>query len=223
VTVDRDALRDAYDRQAADYGRARNAQYDRFRDSMLDWFAAAVAPVGTAVVDLGSGPGHEAVMLRDRGLDPLAVDFSPAMVQRCRKRGIDATVADLHALDLPAASYAGAWASFSLLHIAKRDLSDVLKRVRHVLCPGGVLLVLLFEGTGEGLRQEDVKRFGVARHFAYYSLAELRGAIADQFSIVAEWRLDISPRPTLAVAGQVSGDHRNGESPHGYHHLSSTC
>ncbi len=199
---DRDALRAAYDRQADSYGAARNARYDEFRDAALDWFAGEVRGVGSRILDLGSGPGHEAVLLRDRGLQPLAVDFSPRMVQRCRERGIEAHLADLYELDLPAGAFAGAWVSFSLLHVPKHDVEPIMARISRALCPGGTVAVLLFEGTGEGPRQEDVKRFGVARYFSYYQPDELKAVVERHFRVVRQARLDISPRPTLLVGGR---------------------
>lgn len=208
--TDREALRQAYDRQAPEYGRQRNPIYDAFRDRMLDRFAQLAAgqegpanPPGGEVLDLGSGPGHESVLLRERGLRPLAVDFSPVMVEECRRKGIPAVVMDLYDLDLPPHRFAGAWMSFSLLHVPKADVPGILRHVAAALRPGGALMVLLFEGAGEGLRLEDVKRYGVPRYFSYYREDELAGLLGEHVVAVESHRLDISPRPTLVAAGRV--------------------
>jgi SAM-dependent methyltransferase len=196
-------LRELYDGYADDYGGVRNPRYDAFRDEVLDWFAAQALPVGDRVLDLGSGPGREAVALRERGLCPLAVDLSPRMVGKCRERGLDAEVMDLAELDLPEAAFAGAWISFSLLHLPKRLARSALAAVAHALVPGGVAAVLLFEGEGEGLRLGDAKRFGAPRFFAYYTPAELSDLMAPSFEVFHERRLDLPPRPTLLAAGRV--------------------
>ncbi|MFF2619040.1 class I SAM-dependent DNA methyltransferase [Kitasatospora sp. NPDC058046] len=216
MNPDRAALRDAYDRAAAHYGDRRNPRFDRFRAEALDHFAEQVrATGGTRVLDLGAGPGHECEELRNRGLDPLAVDFSPAMVARCRARGIEACEQDLYDLRPPGAPRSGALASFSLLHVPKADLGAVVERIADSLVPGAVLLVLLFEGEGEGPREADRAAFGVARHFSYYRPDELAGALGDRFEIVDTRRLDISPRPTLTVTGRL---HAAGPAPREDHH-----
>jgi SAM-dependent methyltransferase len=202
---DRAALKAAYDRQAATYGKTRNARFDEFRDAILDWFSAEVAVVGTAVLDVGSGPGHESLLLRERGLDPLAIDFSPRMIEQCHQRGVAAVEMDFYALSLPAAHFAGAWISFSLLHVPKQDVAPILQSLHDALAPDAIAAVLLFEGTGEGPRTEDVKRFGFARYFAYYRPEELRSLVGTHFDVVRQDRLDISPRPTLLVAGRRRG------------------
>ena len=199
---DRAALRAAYDRYAETYGSTRNAIFDAFRDEVLDWFATATRPVGSRVLDLGSGPGRESVQLRERGLAPLAIDFALAMARQCRQRGVATAVMDLYHLGLPAEQFAGAWVSFSLLHMPKQDVLGILDAVHRVLVPGGTIVVLLFEGAGEGPRQQDVRRFGTARYFSYYQPDELRETVGARFSVTAQWRLDISPRPTLGVAGR---------------------
>ncbi|MFJ5882314.1 class I SAM-dependent DNA methyltransferase [Kitasatospora cineracea] len=203
MTPDRTALREAYDRAADRYGEKRNPRFDRFRAELLDDFADLIRATGsTDVLDLGAGPGHESLELIGRGLRPLAVDFSPAMVARCQARGVDAVEQDLYELRLPPASRAGALASFSLLHIPKADLPPILDRVADTLFPGGVLLVMLFEGDGEGPREADRAAFGTARYFSYYRAEELAGVLAERFEIVDTRRLDISPRPTVAVTGR---------------------
>ena len=209
--TERAALRDAYDRCAADYGRQRNRSYDAFRDEVMAWFVAEVAAVHRRVVDLGSGPCHEAVLLREAGLQPLAVDFSSRMTGTCRERGIEAVERDMGDLRLPPEAFGGVWASFSPLHLAKSEVPPVIDRVHDALREGGIICVLLFEGEGEGYREADVARYGVARYFAYYRADELRAAVARRFEIVRERRLDIRPRPSLMVAGRRVGPVRAGD------------
>lgn len=200
------AMRAAYDRHADDYGVARNPAFDAFRDEMLDWFSAQVRPLGTRVLDLGAGPGAESLLLRERGLDPLAVDFSPRMVDKCRALGLDAQLMDMTEPDLPEHTFAGAWISFSLLHVPKNEAARALATVARALRPGGIAAVLLFEGAGEGLRQADAARFGAPRYFAYYAPDELRDLLSGSFEVCYERRLDLSPRPTLVAAGRSPVD-----------------
>jgi SAM-dependent methyltransferase len=202
VISERTALRKAYDQVADTYGTKRNPRYDAFRDSVLAWFADEVRPVATDVADLGSGPGHECVFLADAGLRPLAVDFSAAMTAQCRGRGVRSAVMDLYTLGLTEGHFGGVLMSFSLLHIPKSDATSIVGGAARALRPGGTLLVLLFEGAGEGPRVQDVRKFGTARWFSYYQQNELRGLFGPELEITREWRLDISPRPTIGCAAR---------------------
>jgi SAM-dependent methyltransferase len=206
MTTDRAALRQAYDRYAPSYGKARNRKFEAFLTGCLDWFADAVRPVGDLIVDLGSGPGREGELLAARGLVPIAADFAPAMTRACRERGLRAVEMDYYRPALASARFAGAWMWFSLLHAPKADAPGIIAGVVRALVPGGTLLVALFEGDGEGVREADEERYGVSRHFAYYRADELEQLLAGAgLTVTRSERLDITPRPSLAVAARVPG------------------
>jgi trans-aconitate 2-methyltransferase len=109
-------------------------------------FLAAAAPGGPALaVDLGSGPGHTTVLLRDT-LHPaltLAVDFSPAYVEATRERaggeGVEAIEADV--LDLPGRVTGAEVIFVRLLLTHLRDPLGAVAAWRERLAPGGVLLL----------------------------------------------------------------------------------
>ena len=54
---------------------------------------------GERVLDLGCGSGELTVEIGSGGCDIVAVDSSPAMVEKAREKGLDARVMDGHALD----------------------------------------------------------------------------------------------------------------------------
>jgi len=117
-----------------------------FQDTTRD-FLLAQAPTEPAVaVDLGSGPGHTTVLLRDT-LHPrhtLAVDFSAAYVAATAKRvGGDPTVEVLEAdaLELPE-RVAGADVIFVRMLLSHlRDPLGAVDLWLQRLAPGGVLLI----------------------------------------------------------------------------------
>ncbi|MFT3866386.1 MAG: class I SAM-dependent methyltransferase [Solirubrobacterales bacterium] len=109
-------------------------------------FLADSAPIEPALaVDLGSGPGHTTVLLRET-LHPaltLAVDFSPAYVEQTAARvggdGIEAIEADV--LNLPG-RVGGAEVIFvRLLLTHLREPLAAVGLWRERLAPGGVLLL----------------------------------------------------------------------------------
>ena len=100
----------------------------------------------STLLDVGAGTGVHGAYFRDAGLDVTCVDLSPAMVARCRERGLPAHNQDVMHLDLPT-RFAAAFAMNSLLHTPPGDLSRALERVRRVLEPGGVFYLGQYGGV----------------------------------------------------------------------------
>jgi ubiquinone/menaquinone biosynthesis C-methylase UbiE len=96
---------------------------------------AARVSRGTRFLDLATGPGHAAQAAADRGATVVAVDFSPEMVARARRRGVDAREGDATALPFADESFDAVVISFGMLHFADPD--RVLAQARRVLAPEG--------------------------------------------------------------------------------------
>jgi trans-aconitate 2-methyltransferase len=96
-------------------------------------------------VDLGSGPGHTTVLLRET-LHPaltLAVDFSPAYVAATAERagGDDVEAVEADVLDLPERITGAGVIFVRLLLTHLRDPLGAVELWRERLAPGGVLLL----------------------------------------------------------------------------------
>lgn len=157
-----------YDRKAADYRRMMTA--DPSGDAALAEFVAAIPP-GAKVLDLGCGPGTWAGAMIAAGLEVDAIDASSAMVQEASRieglRVWQACIEDLDGENL----YQGIWANFSLLHLPKSDMPNVLAALQRLLLPGGVMHFGLKEGQGE-------TRDSLDRFYAYYTPQELTALLA---------------------------------------------
>lgn len=116
-----------------------------FQDTTRDFVAAAAPSRPALAVDLGSGPGHTTVLLRDT-LHParlLAVDFSPAYVEQTRERaggdGVEAIEADVHNLPDQVDGADVIFVRMLLTHL--RDPLAAVDLWRERLGPDGVLLI----------------------------------------------------------------------------------
>lgn len=85
------------------------------------------------LLEIGAGSGQDSLFFSEAGLDVLATDLSPMMVERCRAKGLNARVADVLNLGVPLASFEAVYAMNCLLHVPDSDLTGALTAVREVL------------------------------------------------------------------------------------------
>jgi len=93
------------------------------------------------LLELGAGTGQDSAFFAGHGLRVVATDLSPAMVARCREKGLDARVMDFLHLDFPAGSFDAVYALNCLLHVPNPDLPAVLEVIASVLRPGGLFFL----------------------------------------------------------------------------------
>jgi SAM-dependent methyltransferase len=156
----------AYDLDAAAYAERTAQVPDRVRAALED--CAARLGAGARVLEIGSGGGRDAHVMEDLGLRVRRTDITPGFVALLREQGHEADLVDPLVDDLvsPGGAYDAVWANASLLHVDRTDLPTVLSRLAAVTRAGGLLLVSLKEGDGEGWSTHgSVRR---PRHFTYW-------------------------------------------------------
>lgn len=96
-------------------------------------------PAGAHLLELGAGVGYTSRWFADRDLHVVATDLSPANVEMCRAKGLDALVADMMDLPFGAGSFDAVWAASCLMHIPDADLPGVLRSIAGLLTDGGLV------------------------------------------------------------------------------------
>jgi SAM-dependent methyltransferase len=137
------------------------------------------------LVEIGAGTGQDSIYFTENGLDVVATDLSPAMVARCKAKGIDARVCDFLGLaeEFPSESFDAAYALNCLLHVPRADLPAVLAAIRSVLRPGGLFFLGVYGGTSEeGIIPTD--HHDPPRYFCFRTDEELKREAAKAFEIV---------------------------------------
>ena len=167
----------SYDRVVDEYvRRISNELKDKPLDrQLLGRFADNVRNLGLAC-DIGCGPGHVARYLYEHGVKICGVDISSEMVERARRLtpGVKFRQGDMVALDVPDETWAGIVAFYSIIHISRADVERVLRELRRVLRPGGLLL-LSFHIGDETIHLDEWWGQQVCIDFFFFQSAEMAG------------------------------------------------
>lgn len=178
-----DDLRTAYDRSAERRDRtAKQAWKIDVRETFLGRLREAGA---RQLLEIGAGTGYDSAFFAESGLEVVAADLSPAMVAKCKEKGLDARVVDFSGLAkaFPPGSFDAVWSMNCLLHVPNADLPPIVRQIRSVLRPDG----LFYFGTWGGDGIEEVladDSHDPPRFFAWRTMAQLESAVEESFVVV---------------------------------------
>lgn len=170
------AIRESYDRVAADYARRifrelENKPLDR---QLLKQFAATVAADGE-ICDMGCGPGHVTRFLHNVGARVFGLDLSPQMIEEARRLNpeIRFMASDMMALDLPDESLAGITAFYAIVNIPSESLPRVFCEMARVLQADGLLLLSFHIGE-ESFYLPQLWDHPITMNWFYFPTAGIR-------------------------------------------------
>ncbi len=147
-------VRSGYSAVSATYADRITAELDDlpFERWLLDGVAAEAVSTDLPVVEVGTGPGHVAAYLADRGARATGIDLAPGMVEQASARFPQATyaVGDLRSLMRPpaAAGWGAVLAWYSLIHLTAEELPAAIGSLVRPLAPGGQLVLAFHAGSG---------------------------------------------------------------------------
>ena len=173
--MDINELRDSYDHVAGEYATRffHELEHKPLDRELLDRFAAEVRGLGP-VCDMGCGPGHIAQYLQKRGVHVLGIDMSPRMVEQARQlnAGIEFQQGNMSSLDVENEAWGGIVAFYSIIHIPRAEVIDVLREFRRVLQSNGLLLLSFHQGQ-EVIRLDEWWGEKVALDFVFFQRSEM--------------------------------------------------
>ena len=157
-----------YNQMAKEYDDETIDFWQRFPRTFFDKFAELVKG---KVLDVGSGPGRDGLLLKEKGLEMMCFDASEAMVKLCEEKGLESIVGDFMFIPFEDNSFDGAWAYTSLLHIPKVDVSKAFNEIRRILKDDGILGLGLIEGDTEEYKESA--GVNMPRWFSFYTKEEI--------------------------------------------------
>lgn len=142
-------------------------------------FMSLVKP-GGRILDAGCGSGRDANYFGSKGFVVTGIDLSDTLLSYANEHAegnVTFHKMDLRAIKLDS-SFDGIWACASLLHLTRKEFLPVLRNFQHMLMSGGILFLLLKEGTGDQMVTSGTIE-GDTRFFTYYTREEIRMALEE--------------------------------------------
>ncbi|MEU8143649.1 class I SAM-dependent methyltransferase [Nonomuraea sp. NPDC048901] len=179
---------------------------DKPDESLVSYLDRGLLTPGRAL-DLGCGPGRNAVHLASLGFEVDAVDLSPAAVtwgkERAREAGVEVRFhcGDIFAVDLPPGHYDLVYDSGCLHHLPPHRRVSYLSLLERLLAPGGHLGLTCFAAgvMGSELPDEEFYRQGRLHGGLAYTPEALRWIFSDYTEI--ELRLMEEQAPDALAFG----------------------
>jgi SAM-dependent methyltransferase len=143
-------------------------ELDAMRLDIRERFVELVRREGRRrLVDVGAGPGIDAVTLQRRGFDVVGVDLAPSNVAVMRVRGALGAAGSLYALPFADGVFDALWTMSTFVHVPHDRFDEAMLEFLRVVVPGAPLAI----GTWGGHDFEGVPEFGELRPYRFFSLA----------------------------------------------------
>jgi SAM-dependent methyltransferase len=199
----------AYD-QIVDEFVQRNTSINRDLTEFRRDFMNAVGTNGR-VIDVGCGPGRDAVYFQNRGARVIGLDASKNMARHARREGVAVVIADMRAMPFGRAALDGVWSAASLLHVPRPDVPATLAAWTSLVRPGGVLGLSTSIGDDEGWEACPYDRAAqhapvdLRRWFVHHDATRLLTLIEDAGFVTMTSRERVSNRRWLQVLARRAG------------------
>lgn len=159
---------DTYNKIAIDYDDETVGFWDNFPKTFLNKF---IELSGHKIIDVGSGPGRDGLLLQETGKEVVCVDASEVMVKISTTRGLRSVLAEFDNLPFENNSFDGVWSYTALLHVPKKSVDTPLKEISRVLKPFGIFALGLIEGETEEYKESS--GVNLPRWFSFYQKDEV--------------------------------------------------
>jgi SAM-dependent methyltransferase len=154
VTIRAEELQAAYGGSAGAWAAGPAAIYRRMAEPLVTLCPISLA--GASVVDFGAGTGATTAAITAAGAEVVGADLTLDMLRADRDHRPPAANADATRMPFRAASFDAAMGAFVLSHIPTPV--DALAEAARVVCPGGAVMTVGFDGRWEFAAKETIER-----------------------------------------------------------------
>lgn len=139
---------------------------------------------GDTILDLGCGSGRDSLAFYEAGFDVTPLDASEEMCKLAEiHTGLDVLQMTFEEMDFDSV-FDGVWACASLVHVPKKELQDILRKIQEALKDGGLFYMSVKKGDFEGFRGE--------RYFSDYTAESAERAVEEsgRFEVLKVWETE---------------------------------
>jgi ubiquinone/menaquinone biosynthesis C-methylase UbiE len=105
-------------------------------------------PARGKILDLGCGVGVDSGFAASKGFIVTGIDLSKGMLKIAKSKytNVDFHLGDMRKIKFPNGYFDGIIASFSLIHITKKELPEIIEKINKLLKSNGLLYIALQAG-----------------------------------------------------------------------------
>lgn len=150
-----------------------NVNFTEIQDLFLEY-----VPEGGKILDFGCGSGRDTKYFLNKGYNVDAIDGSEELC-KIASNYTEISVKKMKFEELDCIGvYDGIWACASILHVANKELPNILRKMTDAVKNGGVIYTSFKYGEFEGYRN--------GRYFIYHTEASFKKIIEDIPKLVIE-------------------------------------
>ena len=114
---------------------------------MRDAFLKSLPDVALRVLEIGTGPGHDAEAFVALGATTCGVDLSLEFVRRASATGAHVSLASARTLPFRAGAFDVVWSMSVLMHVPSSAITGALRELHRVLAVGGLAAIGVWGGV----------------------------------------------------------------------------
>lgn len=160
---------DTYNKIAQEYDKEFGNDYSDtpYVDKFLNYLE------GNKVLDIGCGVGNLTKYIMDKGFNVEGIDLSKEMLSIAKQKYSDIKFYEMNMKEITLRKkYDGIMLAYSLFHLTKKEVIEVLPKYYDLLNSNGKILLILQYGQGERIVDEPLKK-GLKIFINYYSQDEI--------------------------------------------------
>lgn len=172
---------DTYNKIANEYNKEYGNDYSD--TPYIDMFLNSLN--GKDVLDIGSGLGNLTNYIYEKGFNVTAIDLSDEMIKLAKKNysNIEFIKMDMKNINLNK-QFDGISLLYSLFHLTKEEVKEVLPKYHKILKNNGKMLIILQDGQGEQVVNTPLNK-ELLMFVNYYSLEEITNILnKNNFKII---------------------------------------
>ena len=137
------------------------------------------------LLEVGCGIGRDMAWFEAQGVRVIGFDLSSGMLAYAGNI-VRSPLCQMNMcrIGFPSDYFDAVWCCASLLHLPKKMVPLALDEIKRVLKPGGMFVLSVQEGGGEGWEESYVP--GVQRFFARYQVDEMRPMLSGSGFVIQE-------------------------------------